>query len=108
MADVERYWFLFPLRGDVALPVHIIFSPSAKKAEVKAADLKVQHLDGVRHATDARRRWIRWWQSTRRPHRSRGPSPIVPRRVGRLPVSLISAGALDRSRRAERARFTAS
>ncbi len=88
-ADAERFWFSFPLRGDVALPVHILFSRAAQTAEVKAADLKVHHCEGVDLATDARRRWIGWWQSTRRPHRSRGPSPLVPRRVGRLPVSLI-------------------
>lgn len=88
-ADAERFWFSFPLRGDVALPVHILFSPSSHTAEVKAADLKARHFDGVALPTDARRRWIEWWQSTHRPHRSRGPSPIVPRRVGRWPVAPI-------------------
>jgi hypothetical protein len=88
-ADAERFWFSFPLRGDVALPVHILFSRAAQTAEVKAADLKAHHFDGVDLATDARRRWIGWWQGTHRPHRSRGPSPLVPRRVGRLPASLI-------------------
>lgn len=85
--DAERFWFQFALRGTVALPVHIIFSPSAKVAEVKSADLKVFHVEGVRSPTDARRRWIAWWQA-RRPSRSRGPSPLVPSRVGRLPVAL--------------------
>ena len=85
--DAERFWFSFPLRGDVALPVHILFSPGSRTAEVKAADLKAHHLEDVAFPTDARRRWIAWWQTTRRPHRSRGPSPVVPRRVGRLPVS---------------------
>ncbi|HVQ53791.1 MAG TPA: hypothetical protein VMT25_01360 [Thermoanaerobaculia bacterium] len=87
--DAERFWFSFPLRGDVALPVHILFSAAARTAEVKAADLKVHRVDGVGRATDARRQWIAWWQSTHRPHRSRGPSPLVPRRVGRLPVLLL-------------------
>lgn len=88
-ADVERFWFSFPLRGDVALPVHILFSAATHTAEVKAADLKVHHFDGVDRPTDARREWIGWWQSAHRPHRSRGPSPLVPRRVGRLPVELL-------------------
>jgi hypothetical protein len=88
-ADAERFWFSFPLRGDVALPVHILFSRAGQTSEVKAADLKAHHFDGVDLATDARRRWIGWWQSTHRPHRSRGPSPLVPQRVGRLPVPLI-------------------
>ena len=38
-ADAERFWFSYPLRGDVALPVHVVFSRSAARAEVKAADL---------------------------------------------------------------------
>jgi hypothetical protein len=88
-ADAQRFWFSFPLRGDVALPVHILFSAQTHTAEVKAADLKAQHFGGVTLPTDARRLWIGWWQSTRRPHRSRGPSPLVPRRVGRLPVALL-------------------
>ena len=92
-ADAERFWFSFPLRGDVALPVHILFSPGSHTAEVKAADLKAHHLDDVVLPTDARRRWIVWWQSTHQPHRSRGPSPLVPRRVGRLPVSLLARRA---------------
>jgi hypothetical protein len=98
-ADAERFWFSFPLRGDVALPVHILFSPGTQRAEVKAADLKVHQFDGVNLPTDARRRWIGWWQSTHRPHRSRGPSPLVPRRVGRLPVSLIQGRPASRATR---------
>ena len=86
--DAQRFWFSFALRGEVALPVHIFFSRAGRTAEVKAADLKVHRFDGVDRATDARRQWIGWWQSTHRPHRSRGPSPLVPRRVGRLPVVL--------------------
>ncbi len=88
-SDAERFWFSYPLRGDVALPVHILFSPSARKAEIKAADLKVYHLDDVSHPTTARRRWIGWWQHRRRAQRGGGLSPLVPPRVGRLPVSLI-------------------
>jgi hypothetical protein len=87
--DAERFWFPFALRGGVALPVHILFSPSAKTAEVKAADLKVFRIDAVCLPTDARRRWIAWWQERRPASRSRGPSPIVPSRVGRLPVAML-------------------
>jgi len=96
--DAERFWFSFPLRGDVVLPVHILFSRAGRTAEVKAADLKVHCIDGVDRATDARRRWIGWWQSTHRPHRSRGPSPLVPRRVGRLPVILAERPTAPASR----------
>jgi hypothetical protein len=85
--DSERFWFHFPLRGTVSLPVHILFSPGAKVAEVKSADLKVFHVEGVRSPTDARRKWIAWWQA-RSSSRSGGPSLLVPSRVGRLPVML--------------------
>ena len=83
-ADAERFRFSFPLHGDAALPVHILFSRSQARAEVKAADLKVFTVDGVRLATDARRRWISWWRERRPPMGSFLPPP---RRVGRLPVA---------------------
>jgi len=81
--DAERFRFTFPLHGDAELPVHILFSRSEGRAEVKAADLKVFAVDGVRLPTDARRRWISWWRE-RRPAMARFFPP--PRRVGRLPV----------------------
>jgi hypothetical protein len=87
-ADAERFWFPFALRGAVALPVHILLSRAAKTAEIKAADLKVFRVEGVRLPTDARRRWIAWWQEERPASRSRGPSPVVPSRVGRWPAAM--------------------
>ena len=78
--DVERFWFSFELRGDVALPVHVVFSPAQRLAEVKAADLKAYRVDGVGSACEARQRWVEWWR------RGRRPSHLgVPRRTGRLP-----------------------
>lgn len=92
--DAERYWFLFPLQGEVALPVHLVMSRSAKKAEVKAADLKVFTVERVSLPTDVRRRWIAWWRSHRPAHRSgRGSSFSPPRRIGRLPVGFLAARA---------------
>jgi hypothetical protein len=81
--DAERFRFSFPLHGDAELPVHILFSRSEGRAEVKAADLKVFTVDGVRLPTDARRRWIAWWRERRPDVGSFFPPP---RRVGRLPV----------------------
>jgi len=81
--DAERFRFTFPLHGDAELPVHILFSRSEGRAEVKAADLKVFAVEGVRLPTDARRRWITWWQERRPDMGSFFPPP---RRVGRLPV----------------------
>jgi len=58
-------------------------SRSEARAEVKAADMKVFAVQGVRLPTDARRRWISWW----REHRpSMGAFFPPPRRIGRLPV----------------------
>jgi hypothetical protein len=87
-ADSERFWFKYPLRGAVPLPVHILFSRSAKRAEVKGADLKVFAVDGVRIPTEARRQWIAWWHARRAASRERGPSLVVPSRIGRLPAAL--------------------
>ena len=82
--DSERFRFTFPLHGDAELPVHILFSRSEGRAEVKAADMKVFEVEGVRLPTDARRRWISWWRE-RRP--AMGTFFPPPRRVGRLPVA---------------------
>ena len=32
--NVERYWFSFALRGEIALPVHLVFSPGERVAEI--------------------------------------------------------------------------
>ena len=84
--DVERYRFSFALHGEVALPVHVVYSPSDQLAEVKAADLKVYRVDGVGSACEARNRWVSWWKS-RRPPTTFAP----PRRTGRLPIARTSA-----------------
>jgi hypothetical protein len=81
--DAERFRFSFPLHGEAELPVHILFSRSEGRAEVKSADLKVFTVEGVRLPTDARRKWISWWRD-RRPSMASSFPP--PRRVGRLPV----------------------
>jgi hypothetical protein len=81
MPDVERYWFPFALQGEVAWPVHVIFSPSLARAEVKAADLKVMAIGGVVSVCEAQRRWIAWW----RRGRPAAPRFAVPQRTGRHP-----------------------
>jgi hypothetical protein len=78
--DVERYRFSFALRGDVQMPVHIVFSRSERAAEVKAADLMVYRVSSVSSACEARERWVAWWRMGHRPG-----SFNVPRRTGRLP-----------------------
>ncbi len=76
--DVERFWFLHPI-GGATLPVHIVFSPALKVAEVKAADLKVLHLEGVGSAAEARRVWVERRESSRRRARQTARiDPLVP------------------------------
>jgi hypothetical protein len=89
--DSERFRFSFPLHGDAELPVHILISRSEGRAEVKAADLKVFAVHGVRLPTDARRRWITWWRQRCPAVGSFFPPP---RRVGRLPVPRSSRRTL--------------
>lgn len=90
--DAERWWFPYELHGEVALPVHVLLSRSARRAEVKAADLKVHAVEDVRLPTEARRRWIAWWRSGRREgHDGRAGRRefVPPRRVGHLPVARL-------------------
>jgi hypothetical protein len=87
--DAERFRFSFALRGEMAFPVHILYSRAARAAEVGSSDLKVYRMSDVDSPAHARSRWIEWWQKAS-PRRSRGSSPIVPRRIGRLPPSPVA------------------
>lgn len=84
--DTQRYWFSFALRGDVPLPVHLVFSPTEGVAEVKAADLKAYRVVGVSSPCEARERWVAWWKTGRRPF-----SFGVPRRTGNFPIRTVPA-----------------
>jgi hypothetical protein len=82
--SVERYRFSFALRGEVALPVHLVFSPSERVAEIKAADLKTYRVEDVGSPCEARERWIAWWKTTvSHPRSTRAFTG--PRRTGRAP-----------------------
>jgi hypothetical protein len=80
--NVERYWFSFALRGDVALPVHLVFSPGERVAEIKAADLKAYRVEDVDSPCVARERWLAWWRISR-PRSTRAFTG--PRRTGHAP-----------------------
>ena len=57
--DTERYWFEH--RGGLAgkrVIVHVVLSPSAKEAQVKALGMKALHVFDVTSPVEARRRWI--------------------------------------------------
>jgi hypothetical protein len=84
--DSERYWFRFSVQGEVHLPVHVLISRSAARAEVKSGDQKVFAIAGAVTATEARRLWVAWREENRRGMRGRLPL-FVPSRVGRLPHS---------------------
>jgi hypothetical protein len=60
--DCQRYYFSHRISGH-RVPVHILFSPSAKEAEVKTGDMKPLRFAPVRSAVEARRRWIEWFDS---------------------------------------------
>ena len=85
--NVERYRFSFALRGFVALPVHLVFSPGERVAEIKAGDLKAYRVEGVDSPCVARERWLAWWR-TSRPRSRRAFTG--PRRTGHAP-RLVSA-----------------
>ena len=80
-ADVERYRFSFTLRGEFNSPVHVVFSPSLRHAEVKTGDLKALSITDVESPCDAQRRWIAWWRGGRSSERF-----APPRRTGRFPI----------------------
>ena len=65
-------------------PVHVgVLARRARRAEIKAGDLKVHVVEDVGSACDAQRRWIAWW---RRGRSAGGFSP--PRRTGRVPLAI--------------------
>jgi hypothetical protein len=81
--DAERFWFRHSIAGEVPLPVHVLVSRSAARAEVKSGAQKVFAIDHAVTPTEARRLWISWWRA-----RPRAESPgrvCVPSRVGRWP-----------------------
>lgn len=83
-ADAERFWFRHSVRGEVPLPVHVLVSRSAGRAEVKSGAQKVFVIDRAVTPTEARRLWVEWWQ--RRPGTERPARVCVPSRLGRWPA----------------------
>ena len=79
--DAERYRFAFALSGAALAPVHVVFSASRRTAEVKAGDLKAFQVADVDSVEEARRRWVEWWQASRRRHLVQPP-----RRTGNFPA----------------------
>jgi hypothetical protein len=81
--DAERFWFRHSLAGEVPLPVHVLVSRSAARAEVKSGAQKVFAIDHAVTPTEARRLWISWWHA--RPRTGRPGRVCVPSRIGRWP-----------------------
>ena len=60
----ERFYFSHVI-GDTEIPVHIVYRPSTRVAEVKAADMKVSTLTEVDSPWDAHRRWVERFETLR-------------------------------------------
>jgi hypothetical protein len=84
-ADVERFRFAFALSGEALSPVHVVFSPSQRLAEIKTGDLKVFRLSEVASVEEAQERWVAWWRKG-----SCKPLFVAPQRVGRHPSLALS------------------
>jgi hypothetical protein len=67
--DSQRFYFSHAVTRGHLLPVHILFSRSAQRAEVATGDMKPLRLESVDSVVDARRRWIDWFESLRRSRR---------------------------------------
>jgi hypothetical protein len=80
--DVQRYRFSFAMRGEIPLPVHLVFSPGERVAEIKAGDLKAYRVEGIDSPCEAQERWLAWWKTTR-PRSARVFTG--PRRTGHAP-----------------------
>jgi hypothetical protein len=64
--DSQRFYFSHVVTRGHRLPVHILFSRSARRAEVATGDMKPLRLESVDSVIEARRRWIDWFESLRR------------------------------------------
>jgi len=74
LEDSQRFRFTHVITRGHRLPVHILFSPSAERAEVATGDMKPLRIESVRSVTDARRKWIAWFESLRKNAPTRGGS----------------------------------
>jgi hypothetical protein len=61
--DCLRYYFIHSIGPGHQLPVHLLYSPSAREAEVKFGDAKAFKVTAVDSPGQARRRWIEWFDS---------------------------------------------
>jgi len=61
--DCQRYYFSHRVTGGIKVPVHLVFSPSAARAEITTGGMKPFRMEEVASAVQARRRWIEWFDS---------------------------------------------
>ena len=83
--DCRRYYFFHSVAGR-RIPVHILFSPSEQRAEVKTGDMKALAIAPVESVVEARRRWIERFDALpgRTGPRRRNLLPAGPRRSPRV------------------------
>lgn len=67
--DTQRLRFAHRTSVGTTLPVHILFSPGLREAEVKAADMAVRRIPDVASPGEVRRRWVDWYSVRPRPRR---------------------------------------
>ncbi|MEO8431767.1 MAG: hypothetical protein ABI592_09690 [Acidobacteriota bacterium] len=67
--DVERFWFPVNAAGG-RLNVHLVFSAEMRSAEAKPSDMKAFRIAPVANASEARRKWLLWWESHPRASRA--------------------------------------
>ena len=61
--DCLRFHFHHSIWPGRRLPVHLLYSPSSREAEVKFGDAKAFRVTDVVSPGQARRRWIEWFDS---------------------------------------------
>jgi len=67
--DTQRLRFAHRTLGGKTLPVHILFCPGLREAEIKAGDMAVRRIPDVASPGEARRRWVDWYSVRPRPRR---------------------------------------
>lgn len=84
--DVERFRFGFAFGGDTLTPVHVVYSPALRTAEVKTGHMKALRIADIGSADEARLRFAAWWRSGR----PRKPAFAAPGRLGRAPAPVFT------------------
>jgi hypothetical protein len=61
--DCQRFVFSHSVTEFHRAPVHIVFCPASREAEVTTGVMKPMRIPEVGSVVEARRRWIEWFNS---------------------------------------------